>query len=205
MKLKYTFILFTLLVLTSCSIKQPYELYTDYTPNDNSGIIVCSVLSPWEGITLPIPSFYIRKTGTTETIRVFGRDTMGQSALKLKTDIGIGFVKILNLPAGNYEIFDWEQYFNIETGEWIIKPKQNFSAPFTVKPNAINYLGQFYISHGIFYHAHEAERDTNLAKKQQPSLANLPVDIQNIKCVSGCNVEAEKGNESFNFMLAPVK
>ena len=197
MKFRILSLFLFLFTLNAC-IKQPYELYENqFTKGLQKGILVCSILTP--GLTRPIPSYYIRHLDSNESIRIYGKNTSSsQSMLSIKKSqadgIGPGIVKILELPAGKYELFTWDLFYNLGLVQSTTKPKREFSMPFEVKPDTINYIGQLLVNQGILYISDKSERDIKILLKSYPSLSELPINYIKLKCVSGCNGGVEKNN-----------
>ncbi len=168
MKFRILCLFLFLFTLNAC-IKQPYELYENqFAKGFQKGIVVCSIITP--GLIRPIPSYYIRHSGSNEFIRIYGKNTAySQSMLsieKLQADgIGPGIVKILELPSGKYELFKWDLFYNLGMVQRTDKPKREFSMPFEVKPDTINYIGQLVLNNGIFCISDKSERDIKIVLK----------------------------------------
>ena len=66
---------------------------------------------------------------------------------KNKTDFEdertIGTVELLRLPAGEYEIYNFDVFENLGMAQTNYSAKKEFSIPFTIKPNEATYLGEY--------------------------------------------------------------
>jgi hypothetical protein len=110
--------------------------------------------------------------------------------------IGPGILKILELTSGKYELYKWDLFLNLGMIQSTKYPKREFSMPFEVKPDTINYIGQLVLNTdgSIFCISDKNERDIKILLKSYPILSELPVNYIELKCVSGCNRGDEKNN-----------
>ena len=111
-------------------------------------------------------------------------------------------VLIFELPAGEYELVNWDLFFRII--QYNKSPAQPFSMPFRVEPDAINYLGEFCVKDYILQIADKSERDLRIANANEPSLSGLPIKKHEMHCNSGCSKEVRTSNEFFYLPMVPV-
>ena len=190
-------------MLLSCGTL-PYQLKNqNFITGNNKGILICSLRMAYYGLgRMPSPSYYFRQVGGEEAIRMamFGlpvpkKEVEGRKECE---------VLIFELPAGEYELVNWNLFFNMGIIQYDKSPVQPFSMPFTVAPDAINYLGEFCIEDYIMRVADMGERDLRIANANEPSLSSLPIIKREMHCKSGCSKEVKTSNEFFYLPIIPV-
>ena len=197
MNLKMIVLLICSSLVFSCTVRQPFEVYDGrIATGSDTGILVCSVAHTRYGIARPDPSYYIRRLGTKESIRIWGHNKLYEMTPDFTDDAGPGVVKVLQLPAGQYEIFTWGLFFNFGLSQWYESSKQPFSVPFEVKPNTLNYIGQLALTNYSLDFAERSGRDIKIAVSRMDSLQGLPVDKQDLKFVKGSGSEVQRSVET---------
>lgn len=197
------FLISAIFLLNGCAAIWQYELRKkQFTRNVNKGILVCSVIHARYGITRPTPSYYIRRIGKNEEIRIYGYNSITQSIFAISGDVkdkGPGIIKIMELPAGKYEIFKWQLFFNYGMSQVTETTKNEFSIPFIIKPDTINYIGQLALRDYRLICTDQSERDISKAYTKNSSLKNLETYKQILKV----KTEFEEVEESDHVIHAP--
>jgi hypothetical protein len=108
---------------------------------------------------------------------------------------GNGIVEVRNLPAGEYEIYNFGIYKSDGTQ---FKAKDDFSIPFTINPGVATYLGEFKaekitgrnligmnVSAGAFFVIGDMQqRDIPIAKAKSAFIKSLAVAIPDVKAIA---------------------
>ena len=191
--IRYLFVF--ILFLTSCA-PLPYVFKArTYVPGQNKGLLVCSVKTDKSTLGSINPSYYIRKKGTDERLRIH---LDGLSVPKEEVENGkYCNIVIFELPAGNYELFHWNLFYNYGLIQYERQPKEEFSIAFSVKPDSINYIGELTIDHYVMRIANRKDRDIKIAIEEEPSISSLPVVKYDMPCEAGCSRKIETTNEFF--------
>lgn len=166
--------------------------------NSGKGVIVVSALQTFAkdddpgylNVSVDSANLYIKsKDGNyKETIEIFNQLLwLSQSRLPIP-DTARGDLRVLELPAGEYEIFNW----NMRQGTyWSISPREQFSIPFKVVSGESSYLGELALevyrdsTLGIgrttavrLVISDKRERDLAHLSKVHPELPVEKIDIQ---------------------------
>jgi hypothetical protein len=102
-----------------------------------------------------------------------------------------GFVAVHSLPAGEYEIYNFDVFFNGGMIQTNFGSRQDFSIPFTIIPGKAVYLGDFMavsmtgnnifgmsVRNGAYFVISDKQgRDLPIAKAKVPLLGNVEVAI----------------------------
>jgi hypothetical protein len=176
------------------------------------------------------PSYHIRKRGDTE---IFSIHMRGISVPEEKADDEkLCKVVVFELPAGEYELFHWNLFYNYGLIQFDKKPKDEFSIPFTIKPDSINYIGELTIDiipetssktlsdvgpYGnavdpknsqiykyIMGIVDRSPRDLEIAAEKEPSISTLPIFKCSMPCKNGCLRETKTANGFFYFPIVVV-
>lgn len=202
MKLNWL-LLFVCIFISSCSTTMPYQFVNkEYTPGSEKGILLCSVKSVSYGtlIGMPSPRYFFRKIDDPKNVNF-----QTWSTSKGRIEKGeYGYLGIYELPTGKYEMYHWNLFFNLGLIQYDKQPDQEFSLPFEIKSDCINYIGEFIVKDYIMSITDESDRDVKLAIEQAPSLANLPVISHEMNCVSGCSSQVKMANGFFYIPYIPV-
>lgn len=86
---------------------------------------------------------------TTGAIRIDWTDFYEEEELHYSNEVEKGSVFILDLPAGQYEFYDVQFYYNNGTYSNSYSAREEFSIPFSVEANRAAYLGSF-VAHGVW-------------------------------------------------------
>jgi hypothetical protein len=204
MRVKGLFSLFLFFFTISCAVREPFGLYDNkIQSNAGQGVIVCSLVHGKNGLTRPDPAYFIRRIGSTEEIRIFGHNKLFEVTPDFNDGPGPGVVKILQLPAGKYEFFKWDLFYNLGLAQWHEVSDQVFSIPFEVKADALNYLGQLTLENHSFQFADRESRDLEKAWARNNALRDLPMNKQELRCSSGCLSGVKKTDQVFQMPYMP--
>ncbi|MHC1727237.1 MAG: hypothetical protein AB9866_14725 [Syntrophobacteraceae bacterium] len=150
-------------------------------------------------------SYYMRTIGTNENIRIWGHNKLFEMSSDFEDEAGPGVVKILQLPAGNYEFHMWDLFYNLGLSQGHQYPKKPFSIPFEVKSDTINYLGQITLKNYSLVFDDRAGRDIDIAISRNPGMRSMPVFKQDLKQVKSPQAEVGRTDETVQMPPPLVK
>ena len=180
--------------LSSCAYIRPQEKVNEsFIGDKEKGAVVISVKRSWYGIASPNPSFVFREKEGGAIGILYNSPT----AIKFDKD-GTGFIETLVLPAGRYEIFKWDLFFNLGTIYWYEHSAHDFSIPFTVEPGKINYLGEITLDKYDFRFSDARERDFGFLYEIYPNFRNVATTWTVLACEGSCAVGSLKGKSSIS-------
>lgn len=166
-------------LLASCSFQSRYSVKDDSFINSaEDGVIVISVETPFYGMAKPKPKFHVRNMGGRPFYTILSTYSSAASSY----GFGGGFVTTLRLPAGEYEIFKWDLFFNVGLAQWYKHSDWLFSIPFKVVPGKINYLGEICLDDYKFRFRNMQDRDLEIALKNYPFLKKGEVIYSPLSC-----------------------
>lgn len=222
------YIIAFIIFLSACA-PLPYYYFENrtYARGQDKGLLLCSVKMNESDNGSINPSYYIRKIGDTEKFRIHMR---GIPVPEEKAgDEKLCKVVVFELPAGEYELFHWNLFFNYGLIQFDKEPKDEFSITFTIKPDSINYIGELtidikpetssktqsdvgpygnavdpknsQINKYIMEIVDRSARDLEIAADKEPSISTLPIFKCNMPCKNGCLRETKTTN---GFVYLPI-
>lgn len=131
-------VLLLIILCSSCSSPNPHPIKNSlFNPSDTGILVVsvkngCSLFNPTRNTKYSIRS----KDRKVDFMAVYDTATSKEYV------IDCALVDFFNIPAGEYEIYSWTSLKMTFSSGWREKPKNEFSIPFRVEADKINYLGQ---------------------------------------------------------------
>ncbi len=191
-------LLLTVLICSQvgCTYQHRYGLKdTSFLTEKKTGVLVLSVRYS-SGIRI---SYQIRKTDRSI---LTGISRYSKSAKSFRQD-GSGFVEVLELPPGEYEIHDWELFYNFGYFQWYERPKKEFIIPFEVQAGRVNYLGEIALERYTFKFRDMRQRDLGIVYKTYVDLKSAEVLYQPLECRTGCDSDPQRERGDVLFMPPP--
>ena len=186
--------------LSSCATL-PYQLKDrNFETGKDKGILICSVREvKYSMLRYPSSSYDVRRIGGNEN---FDLKLNGLSVPKQEIKTGVDCeVLIFELPAGVYEMYRWDLFFNMGLIQYHKEPLNHFSIPFTIEPDSISYIGELAVEDYILRIVDENQRDVRIAFEHEPSISKLKILKPKMSCQSGCSNEVKTTDE---FYYVPI-
>jgi len=177
---------------------------TNYEGQD-TGYLVTS-LGAQTGTVYNGYSLFFRKRDGSYSGKVFwGQANMFEDR-KLDFEGGgkAGIVDVTRVPPGDYEIFNFQIFYNAGTAQQWFSSKQDFSIPFKIRRGGGTYVGEFIAvgvkgknffgmeipAGGYFEVSSRAERDIAIAKRKEPALRDVASAVANVRSVGNPLIKA---------------
>ncbi len=208
--MKIISILFLLLLFAfqcGCSFQHPYALKdTSFIQNKKTGAVVISVRCPFYGTIPPRPTYSIGRIEDGKHFTIVAGRSKSAKNFSPGLSKGTGFVDTLEFPAGEYEIYRWELWYNLGTfGQWTETPGKIFSIPFRVEAGKLNYLGEIALASYRFEFKDMHERDLTIVYKEHPDLKNAELVYHPLECRLGCDSAPKVGPKTIPITPPPVQ
>ncbi len=172
-------------------------LYSTNYDGKDAGFLVAA-LGAQGGTVYDVCDLYFRKKDQSFDGRVlWGQDNFLDDR-KPDFDDGtkVGIVDVIRLPPGDYELYNFrlvsrDFYVGYRKARREFKSKQDFSLPFTIRPGAGTYIGEF-LAVGIkaqdktpagayFLLSNMADRDLPIAKRKQAALSEVAAAVPDLR------------------------
>jgi hypothetical protein len=170
---------------------------TNYEGKD-TGYLVTS-LGAQTGTVYNGYSLFFRKKDRSYSGRVFwGQANMFEDRKPdFEDGSKAGIVDVTRLPPGDYEVFNFQIFYNAGTAQSWFSSKQDFSIPFTVRRGAGTYIGEFVAvgikgqnffgmavpAGGYFVVSNRTSRDIPIAKRKEPAMRDVASAVSNLRTV----------------------
>jgi hypothetical protein len=191
-----------LLALPGCASSGFFS--TNYEGKD-TGYLVTS-LGAQTGTVYNGYSLFFRKRDGSYSGKVFwGQANMFEDR-KLDFEGGgkAGIVDVTRIPPGDYELFNFQIFYNAGTAQKWFSSKQDFSIPFKIRQGGGTYIGEFIAvgvkgqnffgieipAGGYFVVSNKAERDIAIAKRKEPALRDVASAVANVGSVGNPLIKA---------------
>ena len=187
-------------VACGCSFQHPLAVKDDsFIGGNEKGVIVISVRRPFYGLALPTPTYRLRSTEQT-FISILAHNSKSATPFN---ESGLGFVETLELPAGSYEIYNWQLFFNLGLSQWYERATVTVSIPFRVEAGKLNYLGEIALDNYVFKFRDMRERDLKIAFGNYPFLEKAELVYYPPSCTEPCIVRGTKRDQTIQIPIIP--
>lgn len=190
------------LILTACATTIP----RDYTGADAGQLVVAlgaSAETKYASYTL----MYRKKGDKAQGMVRYLQDNMFFPTKRDFDDLSEnGFVAVHSLPAGDYEIYNFDVFFNGGMVQTNFGSRQDFSIPFTIKPGKATYIGDFTavgitgnnifglpVRNGAYFIVSDKQgRDLPVAREKMPSLGSVEIAVPDAAAVRNPFIQAKR-------------
>jgi len=193
----------SLLAIAACTT----GLHVSNYAGPDAGYLVSSLGAQpgtvYNGYTL----FYRRKDRSPEGN---GKIWWGQAnilegrQLDFEDGTGTGIVDVRRMPPGDYEIFNFQIFYNAGNVQKFFSSKQEFSIPFSVRPGSTTYIGEYLVAGvfgrnffgmslpggGYFIISNKGDRDMAIAKRKEPALGPVQTAVVDPRLVGNPLIRA---------------
>ena len=168
----------------------PGTLY-DYK-GDDAGYLVTSVAAQ-AGTVYDAYSFYFRnKDGSVKSRIWWGQQNIFDSRKPDFNDTAeSGVVDIRKLPPGNYEIYNFDVFYNGGYVQSNFRPEQDFSIPFVIQPAQTTSIGEYRAvglrgrnifglplrAGAYFLVSDKSQRDIPMAKVKNAAIGEVHIEV----------------------------
>lgn len=170
------------------------SFYSGPVPKDGepAGYVIASVSRSKELPTFTFYSLDFRSvaTGDEGSLKTSTPELV-QAKFEVIKGVYEGFVSVLKLPPGKYELYNFSVFGGAGFGSVTWSSKQDFSVPFEVQAGKATYIGAYdctpIFGEGIFglralagmywILSDQHDRDVPIARGREPGLTQTPVDI----------------------------
>lgn len=184
-----------LLALSGCALNG--YVPRDYTGKDAGHLIFGFGAGPGTSYSSYTLYFRNKATGAVGT-QMYLQQTLFTAPSRDFDDSGEnGLVAIQRIPAGEYEIYNFNAYLNGGLMQSNFKSREDFSIPFTISPGKATYIGDFTankitgknlfgmtVSGGVYFVLSDKQsRDIPIAKRKVPDLGTIEVSVPDAAAV----------------------
>lgn len=190
------------LIVSACAGTIP----RDYAGPDAGHLVVAlgaSAETKYSSYTL----MYRKKGDKAEgMIRYLQENMFSPTKRDFDGESGNGFVAVHSLPAGEYEIYNFDVFFNGGMIQTNFGSRQDFSIPFTITPGKAVYLGDFTavgmtgnnifgmsVRNGAYFIVSDKqERDLPVARAKMPALGSVEISVPDAAKVGNPFIRAKR-------------